>query len=280
MASSVSKLIPSDPDKVMIIRRITPNILTCSVPFYRFSRIRVGGRGTIVKLKDESLAVFSPVAFTNNVKTQMQEQLGSTNVKYLAALDQEHHIFLEQWHKEYPQAKIIAPETLPALREKQKYFKFPEETWRLIKASDRTTEGGMKIDPTFDAEFDIEYVPAHMNKELVFCHKPTKTLIEADLMFNLPATEQHSKIGDAKSGILTKLFIFLNGNLGSNVWQKRFIWYAIASADRTGFTDSMKKIDKMDFDRLIPCHGDVIETGAKAKFQSCMSWFLEGKKSS
>ena len=280
MASSVSKLIPSDPDKVMIIRRITPSILTCSVPFYRFSRIRIGGRGTIVKLKDDSLAVFSPVAFTNNVKAQMQEQLGSTNVKYLAALDQEHHIFLEQWHKEYPQAKIIAPETLPGLREKQKYFKFPEENWRLLKASERTTEGGMEIDPTFDAEFDVEYVSAHMNKEIVFCHKPTKTLIEADLMFNLPATEQHSKVGDSHSGILTKIFIALNGTQGANPWQKRFIWYATSSSDRTGFGESMEKIDKMDFERIIPCHGDVIETGGKGVFEKIMGWFLEGKKSS
>lgn len=278
MASSVAKLIPSDPDKVMLIRRITPNILTCSVPFYRFQRIRIGGRGTIVKLRDESLAVFSPVAFTSNVKSQMQEQLGSTDVKYLAALDQEHHIFLEQWHKEYPQAKIIAPETLPALREKQQYYKFPKENWRLIKADERKAEGGIKIDPTFDAEFDVEYVPAHLNKELIFCHKPTKTLIEADLIFNLPATEQHSKVGDAHAGILTKIFIALNGTNGENPWQKRFIWYANGS-DRTSFGDSMKKIERFDFDRIIPCHGDVIESGGKGVFQKIMVWFLEyGKK--
>jgi hypothetical protein len=279
MASSVSKLIPSDPDKVMIIRRITPNLMTCSVPFYRFSRIRIGGRATIVKLKDESLAVFSPVALTNNVKSQMQEQLGSTDVKYLAALDQEHHIFLEQWHKEYPQAKIIAPETLPELRTKQGYPNFPDN-WRLVTASEGTAQSTIKIDPTFDAEFDIEYVPSHVNKELVFCHKPTKTLIEADLMFNLPATEQHSKVGDAHTGILTKLFIALNRTTGANPWQKRLIWYGTSSGDRKGFGESMRKIDKFDFDRIVPCHGDVIESGGKGVFEKIMVWFLEsGKKS-
>ena len=280
MASNVSKLVPNDPDKVMIIRRITPNLMTCSVPFYRFSRIRVGGRGTIVKLRDESLAVFSPVAFTARVKAQMQEQLGSTNVKYLTALDQEHHIFLEQWHKEYPQATIISPETLPDLRKKQNYSMFPEEQWRLIKVDESKGQATIKIDPTFDAEFDVEYVAAHANKELVFCHKPTKTLIEADLLFNLPATEQHSKVGDANTGILTKIFVALNNPSGDAVWQKRLIWYGIAQ-DRTAFAESMKKIDKFDFDRLIPCHGDVIETGGKGVFQKVMSWFLEsGKKTS
>ena len=42
-----SKLIPSDPSKVMVIRQVTPNITTCSAPFYRFGKFKVGGRGTI-----------------------------------------------------------------------------------------------------------------------------------------------------------------------------------------------------------------------------------------
>lgn len=45
----------------------------------------------------------------------------------------------------------------------------------------------MKVDPDFDKEFVYEYVGSHANKDLVFCHKPDKTLIEADMMFNLPA---------------------------------------------------------------------------------------------
>lgn len=44
-----SKLIPSNPAGVAIIRNITPNVVTVSVPFARFGIIRVGGRGTISK---------------------------------------------------------------------------------------------------------------------------------------------------------------------------------------------------------------------------------------
>lgn len=42
-----SKLIPSNPADVMVIRNITPNIVTLSVPFLRYGLFRVGGRGTI-----------------------------------------------------------------------------------------------------------------------------------------------------------------------------------------------------------------------------------------
>lgn len=42
-----SKLIPSDPDHVMVIRNVTPNIATFSVPFSRFGKVKIGGRGTL-----------------------------------------------------------------------------------------------------------------------------------------------------------------------------------------------------------------------------------------
>lgn len=58
-----------------------------------------------------------------------------------------------------------------------------------------------KVDEEFDKEFQYEFVDAHPNKELVFFHKTSKTLIEADLLFNLPATEQYSRTGiDATTG--------------------------------------------------------------------------------
>jgi len=98
-------------------------------------------------------------------------------------------------------------------------------------------------------------------------------------MFNLPATEQFSKTGEsATSGFWTKLFTVFNNTNGAATGQKRFIWYAISSGDRKGFNSSVAKIDNWDFDRIIPCHGDVVETGGKGIFQKVMAWHLAAKK--
>jgi hypothetical protein len=44
------KLVPSDPAKVMVIRDVVPRVITTlSVPFWRFGKIKIGGRGTIGK---------------------------------------------------------------------------------------------------------------------------------------------------------------------------------------------------------------------------------------
>lgn len=42
-----SKLIPANPADVMVIRDLTPNVVTFSVPFKRFGMIPIGGRGTL-----------------------------------------------------------------------------------------------------------------------------------------------------------------------------------------------------------------------------------------
>ena len=42
----------------------------------------------------------------------------------------------------------------------------------------------------FFVKKSISYFSGHESKEVAFLHKPSKTLIEADLLFNLPAKEQ------------------------------------------------------------------------------------------
>jgi hypothetical protein len=42
-----SKLFPGDPNKVMVIRQLTPEITTLSVPFSRFGLLKFGGRATL-----------------------------------------------------------------------------------------------------------------------------------------------------------------------------------------------------------------------------------------
>lgn len=264
-----SKLVPSDPAKVMVIRDVVPRVITTlSVPFWRFGKIAIGGRGTIVRLQSGSLAVFSPVALTDEVKAKVAE-LGE--VRYICAPDAEHHIFLGPWHSAYPSAQIMGPETLPDLRAKDPSKEEVPFT-HLFRAS-KTLD---TISPEFDSEFSWEYVAAHANKEIVFHHRPTRTLIQADYFFNSPPTEQFSKTGvDPSHGVLTRMFSAMTNTHGKALGQQRMIWYGTGAGDRKSFAASTARINEWDFDRVIPCHGDVIETGGKGVFQKLFQWHLE-----
>ncbi|KAK3996322.1 hypothetical protein QBC44DRAFT_318720 [Cladorrhinum sp. PSN332] len=272
-----SKLVPTNPEDVMVIRDVTPNVVTFSVPFLRFGRIPIGGRGTAVKLSSGSIAVFSPVALTASAKAKIAS-LGN-DVRYLVATDIEHHIFLSDWKTAYPNAKLIGPEGLPEKR--AKVTDDPrighEEFAVVFTKENKLTE---KVDEDFDRDFEYEYVDGHANKELVFHYKPDRVLIEADLMFNLPATEQYSRVPESekpKPGFLGNFFMGLQSTEGEAKGMKRFLWYAV-SKDKASFNESVKRIGTWGFDSIVPCHGETIVGGGKAVFEKVFEWHLAGKK--
>jgi Domain of unknown function (DUF4336) len=270
-SKSAAKLIPSDPTKVMVFRDILPNLTTISSPFARFGVFKVGGRATIIKLQTGALAVFSPVSLTDDVRSKIQSM--GNNVKYISAMDIEHHIFLTPWAKAYPQAEVIGMEGLPEKRENDPATKGIKFTHVFTQSNKKD----MRISEEFDNEFEYEFLHSHQNKELVYYHKPTKTMIQADFIFNLPAYEQYSKSGEAPTaGILTKLFTGLMNTRGDATWQRRFLWYVAGSKDRVGFSESANRMKRWDLQRIIPSHGDVIESGAQSVFDNITIWFREG----
>ncbi|KKK18014.1 hypothetical protein ARAM_005631 [Aspergillus rambellii] len=263
------QLFPPNPDEVMVIRHVTSDVVTLSLPFARFGRVKFGGRGTLVRMSSGSIAVFSPVNLTPSVRETITSLGG--NVKYIAALDLEHHLHLTPWKNAFPEAEIIAPEGLWEKRQSNPEFK--DTPFKHIFRQENS--GQQRISEEFDAEFETEYVYGHQSRELVFLHKPSRTLIEGDLLFNLPAREQYSKTGEsATSGIWTTILKPLMTTTPPATWQKRFVWYVLSKRDRKAFTESMRRIDKWEFNRLIPCHGDVIESGAQGVFRTVMEWFL------
>jgi hypothetical protein len=187
-------------------------------------------------------------------------------------MDFEHHIFVSDWAKAYPNAKLLGVEGLPEKREANKETAGTNFSHVWTKKNKES----MTVDPEFDREFNYEYVGSHANKELVFCHKPDRTLIEADMMFNLPANEQYSRSNERPTqGFLTRFFIKFQSTVGVATWQKRFLWYAASMSDRPDFNRSVKKINSWDFEKIIPCHGDVIENNGKGVFQKVFEWHLK-----
>jgi len=56
-------------------------------------------------------------------------------------------------------------------------------------------------DEVFDtrASISFSYFSGYKNKDVAFLHSASKTLVQADLLFNLPAKEQYSKTGKPAS---------------------------------------------------------------------------------
>lgn len=166
------------------IREVTQGIRTYSCPFTRMGVMPIGGRSTAVRLSDnKSVLVVASTPMTAATRTSVDE-LGT--VKYLIAPDAEHYLFLKDWAAVYPNARVCGVE---------RHIQSAGVPITGVWGRDPNPLGD---DPVVNADFASEFVSGHINKEVALLHKPSGTLIQADLLFNLPANEQYSAPGAGK----------------------------------------------------------------------------------
>ncbi|ESK96306.1 hypothetical protein Moror_7092 [Moniliophthora roreri MCA 2997] len=224
-----------------VIREVVGNVWTFSRPFSRFGLFPVGGRSTAIKLSNGDLWVLASTPLDSETKDKL-DQLGP--VKYIIGADAVHNLYLADFKKAYPDAKLIAPKATTE-RVSDKSLKF-DGVW-----------GSDPADTKYGFENDVKhcYFSGFRNKDVAFFHPSTKTMIQADLLFNLPPTEQYSK---SKSSGKVPFF----GNLTPYSWlHQKFAWSM--GEDKEAMKRDVKTVADWDFERLIPCHGDVIEKDGK-----------------
>ncbi len=97
--------------------------------------------------------------------------------------------------------------------------------------------------------------------EVVFHHRPSKTLVVCDLVFNL----------DERFGCLLGAFFSMLGVNGrfalSRSWK---VWFV---RDKPAASAAVQRVLAWDFERLIVGHGEVLEQRAKERLREALSWF-------
>lgn len=208
----------ASPNPQLVVRTVTPSLTTFSLPFLRYNKIRFGGRATLIQLTSGSLAIFSPVPLSTEVSSTISALGG--NVAYIICPDIEHHMQLSAYKRAFPSALVFGPE---GLREKR--AKSGETDVVIDFEYTRDNKASMKLPEDLARDVEIEYWDGHANKEITLLHKPTRTLIEADLVFNLPAYEQYSKSGeDPTKGVWTKMMMYFTNTQQGHKGQQRFLW--------------------------------------------------------
>jgi len=197
--------------------------------------------------------VLASTALNPETKAKIDE-LGP--VQYIIGPDAGHNLFLGEFKKAYPTAKLIAPAAAVARVDQTLAF---DGVW-----------GRDPPDTKYGFEDDIKacYFSGIKNKDVTFFHPASATMIEADLLLNLPCTEQYSKTGS--SGALP---FFFPGFEPSSWLHAKFS--ASKSEDKVAMKRDVKTVADWDFQRIIPCHGDVIETGAKQAWHDAYKMYFD-----
>ncbi|KAG1868459.1 hypothetical protein F4604DRAFT_1775651 [Suillus subluteus] len=232
----------------IVIREVAKDVWIFSRPFARLGIFPMGGRSTAIKLQQGGVWVLASTPLTQDTRNKIDE-LGE--VKYIIGADAVHHLFLGEFKRAYPNAKLIGVEgAIGNMSDKSLRF---DGLWG--RDPPGTNYG-------FEDEIKHCYFSGFRNEDVAFLHTPSKSLIEADLLLNLPANEQYSKSSSS-----------VYGTIKPDSWFHR----AIIKSTTTN-AEAMRRdattVANWDFDRIIPCHGDVIETDGNRMWRALYNAFI------
>lgn len=121
-------------------------------------------RAVVIRLSDGGLLVWSPVALTLALRSEV-DALGE--VRHLVAPNSLHHLFLGEWRDAYPMARLHAP---PGLRKKRRDIAFHDN----LRDGAATPWAG---------EIDQVVIPGNLiTTEVAFFHVASRTVLFADLI--------------------------------------------------------------------------------------------------
>lgn len=192
---------------------------------------RLPVRMTVMALDDGTLALHSPVPLTDAVAAEIQA-LGP--VAHVIAPSALHHLHVAACLERYPSALCHAP---AALRRKRPDLRVDRE---LPLAGAFSLGAGLR-------GLAIEGAPGV--QEAVFVHEGSGSLLVTDLLFNILQPP----------GWATRMLLTCTGTRGKLAHSR--IWKVYVK-DRARFSGSTEQLFSWRFDRLVPCHGEVIESGA------------------
>lgn len=199
----------------------------------------VTSRMTVVRLKDRRILVHSPVSIEPGLRSEV-ENLGQ--VAALIAPNLFHHQFLSEWRSAFPEAKAFC---VPGLAEKRSDFKFDG-----VLEDVSPPEWRGQVDQLL-----IKGMPEY--GEVVFFHRPSRTLVVSDLVFNYSPAQAASDPGGADG-------------LGPHSRIRSAI------SDPNALRDSIENVFRWPFDRVVVSHGQIVESDGHARFRKGFA-FLYGQ---
>jgi len=253
----------------IVTQKLTDNILLAASGFKRFDKINFGGRMALFHYNN-SVIVWSAMPFGDEVHKAIEKLTGqsSSPVAYLIIPDTEHTIAAKLFKAKYPELKIISVELVDLGPETPIDYVVTSKYSKKLIDKQVLQEIGI-TDPTITDHFEFVYLPDHANKELVMYDKNSKTLFEADLLFNLstqqPQEQFSEELGFPKNYFPFSGYSFLarylnpDSSIGNKILNK--------IANSTASAEGLRIIYGWDFDKIVMCHGNVIKSNAKNEFK-------------
>lgn len=194
---------------------------------------------TVIRLPDRSLLVYSPIAFDDAAAAAIA---AAGEVAHIVVPSRLHHLFAAAAKARWPRATVHAA---PGVAEKQPALAIDRDL-----GGDLGGALGAGGAPWGDA-IGLELIGgAPKASEVVLFHRPSGTLVCADLLFHITRP----------ANLSTRLVLAMMGVGGGRVAQSR-AWRFLRK-DRGAARASVARMMEWPIARLAPCHGEPAEIDA------------------
>ena len=200
-------------------------------------------RMAVVRLSDGSLFIWSPIRLADSVRAAV-DAIGQ--VRHIIAPNSLHHLFLPEWKRAYPGAKVYAP---PGLRKKRKDIVFDADLGRA---------------PSSDWVEEIDQVLMYGNlitTEVVFFHGKSGTVLFTDLIQQLP-----NNLISGWRAVVAKLDLMVGPE--PSVPRK----FRAAFTNRRAARDSLAYILAWPAEKVLMAHGTPVENDAREYLRRAFGW--------
>jgi len=205
-----------------------------------FFGLHLGTRMTVLRLRDGTLLVHSPIAMTPSLKAEV-DAIGP--VRHIVAPNIYHHLYAGEWKAAYPDALLHAATGLAKRRKDL--------------AIDSELRG--VAHPDWGDDLATSFLDGTMLNETVFFHRPSRSLIVADVLENFE-TSAHWP---------TRVYLKLGGIHGKPGLS---LPLRMVYRDKKRARRAIDEILSWDFDRIVLAHGDVIERGGRDVLTDAYTW--------
>ncbi|MDH3656217.1 MAG: DUF4336 domain-containing protein [Myxococcales bacterium] len=205
-----------------------------------FFGLHLGTRMTVVRLRDGTLLVHSPIAMTPSLKAEV-DAIGP--IRHIVAPNVAHHLYAGEWTNAYPGALLHGAVGLAKRRR--------DLAINLELRGEAHADWGSVLATAF--------LDGTMLNETVFFHRPSRSLIVADVLENFE-TSAHWP---------TRAYLKLGGIHGKPGLS---LPLRMVFRDKKRARRSIDEVLSWDFDRIVLAHGDVIESGGRDILRNAYTW--------
>ena len=226
-----------------MLREIDADIWIADGPTVPFFGIPYPTRMTVVRLGDGGLWVCSPIRLDDGLKAAVE---GLGLVRYLVSPNKIHHLFLGDWARAWPAAKLYAS---PGLARRRRDLSFAAAL-------------GDQPDPAWAADIDqVIFHGSFAMEEVVFFHRSSRTAIFTDLVQRFDPASLHG---------WRRALMKLDGMVGPNGGAPRE--WRLSFWNRAAARRARQKVLDWNPRRVIIAHGEWVRANGRDVLEHSLAW--------